>query len=238
MSRTAIIGANLQKSLWDKASAWAAYTKNRIPHKSLNNRTPIELFLNKDPIEARTNLRPFGQRAICYDYEIQASDKLAARSWEGRLIGYTSTHGTYQVLTPTGASKIVKDPRPIQPTQPIQKSDNESESEDSEPEDRETEEPPRPITPEKQISTTEPPAAPKRKRKPDEYWDNLLGHRSSTRERKPTAKVQAVGTDLDHPTDEQARNSPLAAEWAKARAKERAQLENPAVGRCCRLPTG
>jgi len=73
------------------------------------------------------------------------------------------------------------------------------------------------------------PMAPKRKRNPqnDEYWDSVVGKRSSTREQKPTAKaqIQAVGTDPDHPTEEQARNSPIAAEWAKARARERAQLE-------------
>jgi len=34
----------------------------------------------------------------------------------------------------------------------------------------------------------------------------------------------AFGSDPDHPTDEQARNSPEAAEWAKARERERDQL--------------
>jgi len=38
-------------------------------------------------------------------------------------------------------------------------------------------------------------------------------------------QIQAVGTDPDHPTDAQARSSPQAQEWAKARARERAQLE-------------
>jgi len=58
------------------------------------------------------------------------------------------------------------------------------------------------------------PMAPKRKQNPknDEYWDGMVGRRSSTHERKPTAKIQAVPMDPDHPTDEQARNSPLAAE--------------------------
>jgi len=41
----------------------------------------------------------------------------------------------------------------------------------------------------------------------------------STRIRKP--RVKAVRTDPDHPTDEQARNSPEAVEWTKARGKER-----------------
>jgi len=68
------------------------------------------------------------------------------------------------------------------------------------------------------------PMAPKRKRnlKNNEYWDSVVGKQSSTRKRKSTTKVQtvdhataniqAVGMDPDHPTDEQARNSPLAAE--------------------------
>jgi len=38
------------------------------------------------------------------------------------------------------------------------------------------------------------------------------------------ARILAVETNLDHPTDEQARNSLEAAEWAKAREKERDQL--------------
>ena len=83
--------------------------------------------------------------------------------------------------------------------------------------------------------------APKRKRNPknDEYWDSVVGRRSSTRERKPTAKIQAIGMDPDHPTDEQARNSPLAAEWAKARAKEQAQLEKYGVfTKVDKLPEG
>ena len=35
----------------------------------------------------------------------------------------------------------------------------------------------------------------------------------------------AVGADLDHPTDEQARSSPDSAKWAEARKRERLQLE-------------
>jgi len=75
------------------------------------------------------------------------------------------------------------------------------------------------------------PMAPRRKRNPknDEYWDSVVDRRSSTQERKPTANIQTVSMDPDHPTDEQARNSPIAAEWAKARAKERAQLEKYGV---------
>jgi len=57
MSRIALLSANLLKGLWDKASEWAAHTKNRIPHKSLP-RPPIEIMLGKDAREERKNLRP------------------------------------------------------------------------------------------------------------------------------------------------------------------------------------
>ena len=82
------------------------------------------------------------------------------------------------------------------------------------------------------------PMAPKQKRNPqnDEYWDSVVGKQSSTRERKPTAKaqIQAVSTDPDYPTEEQAHNSPIAAKWAKARARERAQLENTRYSPKCK----
>jgi len=42
-------------------------------------------------------------------------------------------------------------------------------------------------------------------------------------------RTQAVRGNPDHPTDKQACNSPLAAEWANARAKERAQLDKYGV---------
>ena len=52
MSRTAILASgDLPKSLWDKASAWAAYTKNRLPHKSLpDQKTPAEILLDREPV--------------------------------------------------------------------------------------------------------------------------------------------------------------------------------------------
>jgi len=193
-----------------------AYTKNRVPHKTLQGKTPIEVFLQKDPIKERANLRPFGQKVICYDYEV--TDKLSARSYEARIIGYTQTFGTYWVRKNDGSYKLAKSPTPV-----IEEPES----------DTEDEEEPEPESPEPPVSENEKPVpmAPKRKRnlKNDEYWDSVVGRRSSTRERKPTAKVQAVGADLDHPTDEQARNSPLAAEWAKARIKEREQLEKYGV---------
>jgi len=216
MSRTALISAGLPRGLWDKTSDAIAFTKNRAPHKTLQGKSPIEVFLQKDPIKERANLRPFGQKVICYNYEV--TDKLSARSYEARIIGYTQTLNTYWVIKNDGNYKLAKSPTPVI-DEPVSDSEEETELEEPEPPVQQDEKPA--------------PMVPKRKRnsKNDEFWDKVVGRRSSTRERKLTTKVQiqAVGTDPDHPTDEQARNSPIAAEWAKVRAKERAQLEKYGV---------
>ena len=235
MSRTAIIASGLPKSLWDKASAWAAYTKNRMPHKT-HQKVPAEVLLDRNPEKARSNLRPFGQRVNCFDYDVK--DKLTTRSWEGRIVGYTLTHGIYQVMTSSGSFKLAKDPVPI-PNQRAKESEAEDSDENSAPEAVETilEEALQVNPDEKKIKTPiptvmpEPPPAPRKKRRTAAEWEEKVASRFSTREKKPTEKAQthAVGTDPDHPTDEQARNSLQAAEWAKARRKERAQLEKYGV---------
>ena len=57
MSRTALIGAEIAKGYWDKASLWAVYTKNRLPLKSLSKgKTPIKLLLNIHIEQQRANL--------------------------------------------------------------------------------------------------------------------------------------------------------------------------------------
>ena len=76
MSRTAVLASGLSKSLWDKAAAWAAYTTNPLPHETLpDQKVPAEIVLDRGPIKARSNLRPFGQKVSCFDYDIK--DKLS-----------------------------------------------------------------------------------------------------------------------------------------------------------------
>ena len=125
MSRTALIGAGIAKGYWDKASLWAVYTKNHLPHKSLSKgKTPIELLLPDIHTEQqRANLRPFRQRVKCYGCGI--SDKLSPRGYEGRIMGYTNTFQTYWVLDPTGKTKLAKNPQPIQPDPEISESEDE-----------------------------------------------------------------------------------------------------------------
>ena len=98
ISRTALIAANMAKGYWDKASPWAIYVKNHLPHKALpKGLTLIEILLPTTPSETlHSNLRPFEQKAKCFDYEV--TDKLSVREYEGRIIGYTNTYQTYWVL--------------------------------------------------------------------------------------------------------------------------------------------
>jgi len=212
MSRTGLIAAGLPKGLWDKASNSAAYTKNPLPHKALGGKTPIEIILAKDPVNERKNLRPFGQKVTCYNYEVK--DKLSARSYKERIIRYTTTFGIYGVRTANGAIKLAKNPTPVIP-------DNESEESSSEEEilPPEISDWDQPDPPPEDLGLA---AAPKKKRWTAEEWTNLVGTRKSTRDRKP--KIFAVGADPDHPTDQQAKTSPQAKEWAEARIKEREQL--------------
>ena len=112
MARTAMISSGVKS--WGDAIQWAAYTKNRIPHKSLQ-KTPIEALLGK--IEnIRSNLRPFGQKVMIHVYNEERPDQMAPRAIEARIIGYTATHGTYQVITATGKRSIAKNPRAIDQT--------------------------------------------------------------------------------------------------------------------------
>ena len=109
MARTAMISSGLK--LWGDAIQWAAYTKNRIPHKSIKQ-SPIEKLLGKQT--NRSNLRPFGQRVMVHLYkEERGKDRMAPRAIEARITGYTATHDVYQVITTSGRRQIAKNPRPI-----------------------------------------------------------------------------------------------------------------------------
>ena len=49
-------------------------------------------------------------------YKEERPDRMAPRAIEARIIGYTATHGTYQVITATGKRSIAKNPRTIDQT--------------------------------------------------------------------------------------------------------------------------
>lgn len=69
--------------------------KNRLLHKALpKGSTPIKILFPETHAEClRNNLRPFGQKVKCFDYEV--IDKLSARGYEGRIVSYTNTFQTY-----------------------------------------------------------------------------------------------------------------------------------------------
>ena len=209
MARTAMIAAGL-KGLWGDAIQWAAYTKNRIPHKTLpKNQSPIEVLLNRS-VE-RTNLRPFGQKVMAHIYKEQRESRISERAIECRIMQYTETHGIYLVINHNGKRFLTKDPRPIM----------KEESSDSE--DEPTEQSKVPELPNK------PPAAPRKSKRIEENLE--LGRGISNYQDLINRGLAGnrVGHDDDHPTEEQAQVSPYAHEWAIARETERAKLRQYGV---------
>ena len=52
------------KRFWAEAYAAAVYTKNRLPHSSLQNMTPFEAFHRKKP--SISHLQPFGRKCFIH----------------------------------------------------------------------------------------------------------------------------------------------------------------------------
>ena len=215
MARTAMISAGL-KGLWGDAIQWAAYTKNRVPHRALNGKSPIEVLLNKKV--NRDNLRPFGQKVMAHIYKEQRESRMSERAIECRIMQYTETYGIYLVINHSGKRFLSKDPRPV-----IEDESSESENEPDNYKD--------PVFDigKKLVESFEPPAAPRKSKRIEENLE--LGRGISNYQdlinRGLTGQTNnRVGHDEDHPTEEQVANAPteLATEWAKAREVERAKL--------------
>ena len=229
ITRTAMIGAEL-KGLWGDAIKWAAYTKNRIPHQTLTGMTPAQIFLLKE-VPTRSNLRPFGQRVMIHIYKDQREGgRWAPRAQEARIIGFTETHGVYQVITPTGKRLISKNPRPIR-----------EEPEEINP----TTIPGKPIPPPEKTKTNEP-QKPRRSARSgrdtrpfnQREKEGLYG---IPQVNKLRLIVNRVGHDEDHPTEQQVAeaNQTLAKEWEEAREKERQKLRKYGVySIVSRIPEG
>ena len=213
IARTAMIGAQL-KGLWGDAIKWAAYTKNQIPHENLTGMTPAQVFLLKE-VPTRNNLRPFGQRVMIHIYKDQREGgQWAPRAQEARIIGYTETHGVYQVITPTGKRLISKDPRPIK--------------EDRIPEIPKEEDLQKPTKIPEKLST-EPRRSTRSGRDTRPFnqreKEGLYGPAQINKLR---VIVNRVGHDDDHPTEEQTKLSHQK-EWEEARKKERQKLRKYGV---------
>ena len=108
MARTAMIAAGL-KGLWGEAIQWASYTKNRIPHQTLNGQSPIEVLLNKTV--DRSNFRPFGQKIMAHVYKEQRDSRMSERAIECQIMQYTETYGIYLVISNSGKRFLTKNPQ-------------------------------------------------------------------------------------------------------------------------------
>ena len=215
MARTAMISASL-KGLWGDAIQWAAYTKNRIPHKTLGT-SPIEVILGKQV--DRGNLRPFGQKVMAHIYKEQRDSRMSERATECRIIQYTETYGIYLVVNHNGKRFLTKDPRPISMKE--ESSDSESELE----------------TPTKSNKPSTP-AAPRKSKRIEENLELGRGISNYHDLINKGLTGNRVGHDDDHPTEEQARTSPNANKWAAAREVERAKLRQYGVYTIVPKPEG
>jgi hypothetical protein len=110
MIRTMLLATNLPKQLWSEAAKYAAYTKNCLSHKSLQGKAPMELWKPGINIsEKRKFLRSFGEKVWIHLPEVK--NKLAARAFEGQIVGCTSTHGIYRVYCKDKKTRVMKNPK-------------------------------------------------------------------------------------------------------------------------------
>src|SRR5258706_9899112 len=88
---------SLHKRFWPEAYAAAVYTKNRLPHSSLQDMTPFEAFHPKKP--SISHLQPFGRKCFIHIPEERRlpGSKLMPRAEEGIFLGYTETPSIYKV---------------------------------------------------------------------------------------------------------------------------------------------
>ena len=91
-----LVGLN-NKRLWAEVYAATVYTKNRLPHSSLQDMTPFEAFHRKKP--SISHLQPFGRKCFIHIPEERRlpGSKLMRRAEEGIFVGYTDTISIYKV---------------------------------------------------------------------------------------------------------------------------------------------
>ena len=167
--------------------------------------TPAQVFLLKE-VPTRSNLRPFRQGVMIHIYKDQRNGRWALRAQEARIIGYTKTHGVYQVITPTGKRLISKDPRPIREAQgELSKLDQNFEAPETLKTQKEKEEIPKP----RRSTRSGQDARPFDQREKE----GLYG---APQVNKLRLIANRVGHDEDHPTEEQANNSLNAKQWEEA----------------------
>ena len=96
MVRCMLDQAKLPKSLWAEAVRTAAYLRNRLPTKVLQNGTPYEVWTGNHP--KLDHLKVFG--CVCYAHlsEAQRKKKLDQRGVECLFMGYCPSMKAYRLL--------------------------------------------------------------------------------------------------------------------------------------------
>ena len=100
-----IYGTNAPKECWGEAIVAAAYLKNRWPTSALTHlTTPEEAWSGTKP--SVEHIRPYG--TPCHVH-IPAMNRLKfdAKSWEGKLMGFSETSKAYRVWDPKRRTVIV-----------------------------------------------------------------------------------------------------------------------------------
>jgi hypothetical protein len=93
------VQSGLPSLLWAEAVSYVVYTKNRLPHRAIND-VPERLWSGKAPGVA--HLRPFGCRAWKYVAEPhQRAVKLAPRGLARIFVGYSADHMAYRLWDPS-----------------------------------------------------------------------------------------------------------------------------------------
>ena len=95
------------KRLWAEAYAAVVYTKNCLPHSSLQDMTPFEAFHRKKP--SISHLQPFGRKCFIYIPEERhlPGSKLMPRAKEEIFVGYTDTPSIYKVHIPAHSHTFI-----------------------------------------------------------------------------------------------------------------------------------
>lgn len=89
-----LLQSGLPSRFWAEAVNTANYIRNRCPTKSLEGKTPYEVWNGEVPDVS--HLREFGDRVYCLDSN-PGKGKLAPRSKEGVLVGYSDECEGYRV---------------------------------------------------------------------------------------------------------------------------------------------
>ena len=97
----------LNKRLWAKAYAAAVYTKNRLPHSSLQDMTPYEAFHRKKP--SISHLQPFSRKCFIHILKERClpGSKLMPQAEKRIFVGYTDTSSIYKVHIPARSHTFI-----------------------------------------------------------------------------------------------------------------------------------